>query len=531
MIVYRKDRVNVLTLILYFFYITGSFIVSKAGNLDYPITAFYMDTVFYLLFVLLISFFKKEKQKYLYVVLSVILSFVLFIFYSNFRENGQVFSVTIINMLDFHFFLHIEAYLFFLIIPVMLKYYKELDIIENKIGIFLIIFLGCLIPNVTLVDIGRLEKQWNKEYVVGKYGVTLYHIADLAFNIPRNMVEYKDMDIPEKVHVDNEYTGVLEGQNLIVIHAESIENFLINYKIDGQEVTPFLNQLVKKSIYCDNFYSQVSLGTSSDSEITFNTGLLPSAKGCTSINYYANIQNALPELLSNKGYYTASFHGNYGNYWNRELFHKQLGYQDFFSREDFVIDEEIGLGLSDISFFRQAVSRIETFEQPFMTTLITLTNHTPFRGVDATLNLDFVDQSNRTKRYYQSVRYADAALEYLFNELESRGLLENSTVVLYGDHGASLDTEEQNQLVPFIIYSKKLEPKTVHKLCGMYDALPTLANMFNIKTDYTTGNDIFSDDGGYVLFRTGDCLGYDSTKEDISILLDRNEYVVRTRKE
>ncbi len=498
-----------LTLVLYAFYILISFAVSKACGLDYSQTSLFMDTFFYFTFAFIISFLPKKFVGIGYTIYAFFIAFSSFLFYCNYLENGQIFSITIINDLEASFLQHFEAYLVFLIVPLIFILSRHLTYIGKKTIVVAVVSINMLYPSITAIDIGRLEKQWNKEYVVNKYGFTLYHFADLIFNIPRNLSSYDEVEVPEEETETNEYTGLLEGQNLIVIHAESLEQFVIGMEVDGQEITPFLNQLIEKSVYCSNFYSQVSLGTSSDSEITFNTGLLPSQNGCTSINYYTTIDNALPTLLSREGYYTASFHANNGNCWNRKLFHKYLGYQNFYSKEDFEIDEVIGLGLSDISFFRQCLDYIDTFEQPFYTTMITLTNHTPFKGVDGELDLSSLeDKSARYKRYLQTVHYADSALEYLFSELESRGYLENTTIIIYGDHGALLGTEEQNQKVPLIIYSSKLEAQEITKVCGMYDCLPTIANLFNIETDYTLGSDIFSDSEGFVLFVDGSYIGY-----------------------
>ena len=519
-----------LTFLFYIGVIVISYILQKSFGYAYTSITFYSDTMLYFLFTGLFSLIPKKFHGAIYLLSSIVVSFVAFMFYNAYLETGQLLSITFVTQLTSHAFCHIKAYLFFLLIPYTYLLVRNFKVMGWPSFVIAIIALNLLYPNVKDIDLGRMQKQWNREYVVEKYGYGMYHLSDLVFNTSKLIPNYEDVEVPVKEHEDNEYTGILEGTNLIVIHAESMEQFVIGMTINGQEVTPFLNQLVEKSIYFDNFYSQVSLGTSSDSEITFNTGLLPSQEGCTSINYFANIQNALPSLFANEGYTTCSFHANNGNFWNRKFFHQYLGYQTFYSMEDFDIDESIGLGLSDYSFYTQVLDILENIDGNFMTTVISLTNHTPFRGLETTttLNLEDANGTARYKRYLTTVHYADSALQYFFEQLEQRGLLENTTVVIYGDHGASLGTEEQNQKVPFIIYSPRLTPQKISKLGGMYDALPTLANMYNLTTDYTSGTDLMSDSEGFVLFVDGNYLG--STTEDIDELLKINEYIVRTRK-
>ena len=87
-------------------------------------------------------------------------------------------------------------------------------------------------------------------------------------------------------HSKNEYTGIFEGKNVIAIHAESLQNFAIGLTINGQEITPTINKLAKEGMYFSNFYPQISVGTSSDTEFTFNSSLLPSSSGTVFMNYF-----------------------------------------------------------------------------------------------------------------------------------------------------------------------------------------------------------------------------------------------------
>lgn len=434
---------------------------------------------------------------------------------------------------------------------------------------------GSLLLAVILLGIGsiflpsnawsRLYKLWNRESVVLNFGPYLYQIDDIiqsltpkintAFghdNALRKVKEYYQENKYEKE--ENEYTNIFEGKNIIVIHAESIQKFTMDLKFNNEEVTPNLNKLAKEGMFFSNFYAEVGVGTSSDSEFTFNTSLMPSTRGTVFVNYFDRKYISVPLLLKEKGYYTYSMHANNGEFWNRNVMHKNLGYDKFYSKEDYNIDETIGLGLSDKSFFKQSVPIMKKIKEsnnvPFYSLLIMLTNHTPFSDLDlmeefpTTMDVEIDNEIvtrnyiNNTKlgNYIRSVHYADSAIGELIDQLDENGLLENTVLVIYGDHDARLDIEEYellynydpvsdkirteedegyidfnkyeyelNKKVPFIIWTKdkqfNIDVKTP---MGMIDALPTLGNMIGIHSEYQLGNDIMNaPDDNTVVFSDG----------------------------
>ncbi len=420
--------------------------------------------------------------------------------------------------------------------------------------------LGVFALTLTGTDWSRLRKQWNREYVLGKFGACIYQLSDIVstvaakFNTIWGYEESQQTftDFYEEPHYSdgkNAYTGIFEGKNIIAIHAESIQNFTLGTFINGQELTPNLNKLVEEGIYFSNFYAQESVGTSSDTEFTFSSSLLPATSGTVAINYWDRNYVTIPKLLGEKGYYTFSMHGNNGSYWNRLNFHSSFGYDRLYHySNDFVLDENIGLGLSDKSFFRQSISKIQQIakeNENYYGVMIMLTNHTPFTDIenysDFEVNFkykkynedsgayeeqtaDFLEGTSMGS-YLKSVHYADEAIGQFINDLDSAGLLEDTVIVIYGDHDAKIKEEEYeyyynynpftgemldeddegyiavndfiyniNREVPFIIWSKDMpcEPVEVTKVMGMYDCLPTLGNMFGFESDYALGTDIFS---------------------------------------
>lgn len=450
-----------------------------------------------------------------------------------------------------------------------------------------VIAIGFFISTLTSLDIGRFGKQWNREYVVMKFGTYLYQLNDLFISLKPQISplfgydEHAKMfreyyDNRDYTHEDNEYTNIFEGKNLLVIHAESIQQFTMETSFNGLEVTPNLNKLASEGMYFTNFYAEESVGTSSDTEFTFNTSLMPSSNGTVFVNYWNREYITIPDMLKNKGYYAFSMHGNNCTMWNRNVVHDEFGYDNFYChKKDYDIDEVLGMGLSDKSFFSQSIPKIKEISENyknFYGVLIMLTNHTPF---DAASVIDFdVDfkyevvneetgeletisapymEGTTLGDYFKTVHYADEAIGEFINGLDEQGLLENTVIVIYGDHDAKLkkseyrrfynydpytnklissndpsyievneDTYELNRKVPLIIWTKDkdLQKKInikVDKVMGMIDVQPTLGNMFNFESPYSLGHDIFNIDDNIVVFPNGDWLTdklyYHSQKE------------------
>ena len=308
----------------------------------------------------------------------------------------------VMELKDFSYIWQIFALLYVNRVLKKKKYYDEVAKVEvgkvralNTIVVGLIC-LGAFISTITSVDISRLSKQWNREYLVMKFGVYTYQLNDLIATAKSQLNPlfgydehaktfreyYENKDTEQKT---NKYTNIFKGKNVLVLHAESMQNFVLNTSFNGIDVAPNLKRLASEGLYFSNFYAQESVGTSSDSEFTFNTSLMPASSGTVFVSYWDREYVTIPKLLKEQGYYTFSMHGNNGTFWNRVNAHKSLGYDHYYYyTKDFNIDETIGLGLADKSFFRQAVpiiSSIKEANKNFYGVLIMLTNHTPFSDI------------------------------------------------------------------------------------------------------------------------------------------------------
>jgi phosphoglycerol transferase MdoB-like AlkP superfamily enzyme len=470
------------------------------------------------------------------------------------------------------------------------KYYFEIEKIEKGKRMFfttaLVGFVIFLLTNLTLTnsEVSRFVKMWNREFVVQRFGLYIYTANDIIQSIEPKLHSlfgydeaYKDFrefyeEKALETKKDNKYTNIFKGKNVLFIHAESIQNFLIGLKINGQEITPNLNRLSEQGIYFSKFYPQISVGTSSDTEFTLSTGLMPSSSGTVFVSYADRKYIGMPKYFDDLGYYSFSMHANNADYWNRKVMHKSLGYEKFYAKSYYNTNEDNtrGLGLTDKSFFEQIIpilSDIKANKSPFMGTIITLSNHSPFfdeKGdySDFDITMHYTNELGESLiapyltdteigSYIRSSHYADEALGELFTRLKDAGILDNTIIMLYGDHDAKLSKKDMNLLynydyltnmvktiddptyinlenygyellknAPLILWSNEKNYKlNVKDVMGMYDMLPTIANMFGIKTqDYELGHDIFSNSEKIVIFPNGNFLTnkvyYNNLKDD-----------------
>ncbi len=545
------------------------------------------------------GYFIKPKDRFIYyfgfcIFLTAIcmINSVYYTFYTSFASIsmlsltqyiGDVGDAVVENVLQLKDLVYIISPLILIGVHLKLKkknYYKKVELKTERrklafktlsvSGVLLVIFLLTL----SSLDISRFFKQWNKEYIVMRFGIYVYQANDLVasvqpkvnamFGYDKASKEFNDYfaEVPDKAET-NQYTDIFKGKNVIVIHAESMMTNVIDLKFNDQEVTPNLNKLAHTGMYFNNFYSQVSVGTSSDSELTYNTSLMPTKSGTAFVSYSNRKYIGIPTLLNEQGYYTFSMHANNADFWNRRTMHKNMGYQRFYSKTDYEIDKEnvIGLGLSDKEFFRQSAEKIEKINEKhdkWYGLLIMLTNHTPFSEVDkygefpVDIKETITNEDGTTEEivypymegtklgnYFKSIHYADSALGEFLTELDQKHLLDNTVFILYGDHDARLPRKNYNRLynydkendttldeedpeykeydsyqyeigrrVPFIIWTKDMEGSKLNftnsNVMGMYDVVPTLGNMFGFYNKYAFGHDIYNiNDNNIVCFPNG----------------------------
>lgn len=562
-----------------------------------------VDLGFLILVTLISLTIKKEKRIRYFITLSIIFNIVCIVnsiyyhYYSSFASISLIANITfasdVSDAIVENVLKAVDLIYIWQTITLVIIYKKtnKKEYIKHKENKKKLVKTG-LITSLSLFAVAalfmplnawsRLYNLWNRESVVMNHGIYVYQLDDFIQSLTPKITSVLGHDKALKKVTDyykenkytpsnNEYTNIFKGKNIIVIHAESMQKFAMDLTFNNKEVTPNLNKLANEGIFFSNFYSQVGVGTSSDAEFTFNTSLMPSTKGTVFVNYFDRDYISIPKLLKEQGYYTYSMHANTGEFWNRNTMHKSLGYDKFYNKDSYTIDETIGLGLSDKSFFRQSVDIMKQVKEeenkPFYSLLIMLSNHTPFSDlalmedykttIDVTIDNQTVtrDYLNNTTmgNYLRSVHYADSAIGEFIDNLDKEGLLENTVLVIYGDHDARLDFEDFNLLynydpitdtiktendegyipytkynyeldrkVPFIIWTKDQNYNlNVNTPMGMIDVLPTLGNMVGIHSDYQLGKDVMNikGDDNTVTFIDGSFLTskvyYNSPKGEI----------------
>ena len=414
-----------------------------------------------------------------------------------------------------------------------LKTVEEISLKKRmKIALpIMIIGLVCFFTVYSTTDKGIFAYSGN--YVARRMGV-LYSHVDLTKNyIKETISNNKGLSGRERQSIEsffknrkkegNRLYGAAEGKNLIIIQMEAMQGFVVNRKLNGVEITPNLNRLIKESLYFDNFYFQVAGGNTSDAEFLCNTSLYPVKEGSVYMRYPYNTYHSLPRILKDKGYKTYALHAFDENFWNRKEMYKAIGFDNFFHSENFEKDDFAGwdgTALSDRSFFRQSLDKIDT-SSPFYSFFITLSSHHPFTYFE---NYDFDVGEFEGKylgNYIRAANYADSCLGEFLQDLKDRGLYENSLLVLYGDHSAVprhmagelmefvgtgySDAEWiKLQKVPCMIRYPGLEKGEVISVTGgQVDLLPTIANLMGLEADYAMGKDMLNTKKGYAVLRYG----------------------------
>jgi len=373
-----------------------------------------------------------------------------------------------------------------------------------------------------------------------------YHIFDI-YNVykdskPYELTEEETAQINEffaqkEDLPDNEYAGMLEGKNLLVIQVESLESFIMGKEINGQKITPVLNNLINTGLYFPNIYEQVNEGTSSDSDLMINTSMFPLRRGSTFFRYPATTYNSLPNLLEEMNYETIAIHPDKGSFWNYVNGLKGIGFNKFVDYYSFNVDEKIGLGISDESYFKQVVPMIKELKEPFYTFTVTLTSHGPFDLPEEkrVLNLDDELDTSELGGYFESIKYTDTQIGTFLELLDKEGLLDNTVVVIEGDHTGvhkyynssieKLSNKEDwyldngNHTIPFIIWSKDMEEsKTFDTIGGQVDIMPTLLYLLGVDNDKyintALGRNLLNTNKSFAVLTNLDVVGENLTDEE-----------------
>lgn len=483
----------------------GETIKVIVGNIHYLI-------LFFLPFILLIIFRKKidlnikENKKYLYSYIILIpLSFLSYRLYINSTKDNKDISLYDLYYNTNNIPLSIQK------MGVLSS--TGLDIYRNIFGF-----------DDKVIEVNYEEENNDEDlFVYEKNNLDL----DLSSNkLNKDIKEYIDNNPGTS---KNKYTGMFENKNLIFVVAESFSEIGID-----KDRTPTLYKLTNNGFIFDNFYVPYYLSTIGG-EFQSLTGLYPNYSTLTK---WKSGENSFPyglaTVFKEKGYNTYAYHAHDGYFQNRYKYLKALGFDNFKACN-------MGLNIncnvwpeSDIEMIKATTNDYINSDKPFMTYYMTVSGHLDYtkesnsivsKNWDLVKNLDY---SDKAKSYLATQIELDRAMESLLKELENKGILEDTVIVLLADHYPyGLSLEEINELSSYkrdelfeinhnalIIYNSNMKNINITKVGMPIDVLPTIYNLFDIKYDSRlfAGSDLLSNSEGMVIL------------DNLSWITDRGRY-------
>ncbi|MDW7671549.1 MAG: LTA synthase family protein [Bacillota bacterium] len=484
----------------------------------------------------LIRFLMPIRYMRGYLAVHIILTSLIFIntvYYSHFYTLLPVHSVFLIGQLggvtDSIAALMRPAYfLYFIDTAILWFLHQRGKLIKNrstdeKNHVYVLLFL--LLTVFLGTAFYQLSQRTEGHLTPANLGMLNYHVVDLVrlfMPTPVNP-ELAEEAVTALVQEEEErqFSGLLKNRNIIVIQAESLQSFVMEHHLAGQEITPVLNRLAAQdSLYFSRFYEQAGWGNTSDAEFVSHNSFYPSTKTFSYRAYQNNTFYTLPMLLRELGYSTMVFHGNDPEFWNRRQAYPGQGIDRYYSSEDFDMTEVIGMGLSDHELFQQSIEWLKQSPDPFYAFYSTLTSHHPFDMPEEMQYLKMPDEYAGTvlAGYLQSVHYLDRQIGEFIDRLQSEGLYENAAIVIYGDHqGLDMRDEAANDLVSRFIRKPYQEdemfrvPLLIHIpgsglheevtiAGGQIDFFPTISNLMGkpVKPNQVMGKDLLNIQEGFV---------------------------------
>ncbi|MDT9337726.1 LTA synthase family protein [Clostridium perfringens] len=576
--VLKKCSFEILFYFIFIFKITVFCTMLKSNNgaklnLGTAIGLISYESIYLLLPMIFISFAFLLKSRcklvYLYILdlfISALLIFDLMYYrlYSSFPSIRYLLYPDLYNPLGKELFFF-RGRMFLIIIDLILipilfilirKYlkYTYIKCKKNRIIAFLLIFI---ISTGYIFYTNYKEFKDNGEYAFGTEWTPSgtifrntplgYHLYDIykTFILDKDLVLSKD----EKKHIQewlnsnyedlpkNKYFGKLKGKNLVLIQVESLEDFVIGRKVEGQDITPTLNLMLKNSYYFPNIYEQNLIGNSSDADFMVNTGMLPILDSATSFSYPVRNIETLPKILEKLGYTTASSHPEVIGNWNWGEVHKGLfNFQNIYDMYSFDYSEVVGFGMSDKSYLTQLATKAGELKEPFYLYTVTLTNHGPFEidYAHTTIKIPSEIEGTLIGQYFKTVRYTDEAIKMFIDKLKEEGRFEDTVFVIYGDH-AGPTKYYKNQLkdvnfdgnywklnekkVPLIIYNPSIQGKTIETKGGLIDVMPTVSYLLGVNDSSlrnVIGRNLLNTNRNIVALPSGEVAGEAKSQDELN---------------
>lgn len=335
------------------------------------------------------------------------------------------------------------------------------------------------------------------------FGCIWYDITDAAEPItPEKQAEIERWLASQPKHQPAD--SVTEKRsNLLIVFAESLESWVLEKKVDGKEITPCLNRLLKEksTLYAPNVLTQVKGGRSIDAQLMICSGLLPLMSGTYSSLYYDNtfytLQKAMRGLKHSRSYLLTI---DKVSTWNQGAVARSFGTDTIISYHDFKMTEAFGTHkrIGDASFFQQCREKIERGEvwkpgESAYMQFVTYSGHAPFKLPDHLRTITFpASIPEKAADYMTTAHYTDKAIGDFVAYLKTLPQYKKTIVVIVGDHEGLASYRQElvgnpacrglvsdKQLTPFIVLNSPVGMR-YDKFMGQIDIYPTLLNLMQL---------------------------------------------------
>lgn len=335
------------------------------------------------------------------------------------------------------------------------------------------------------------------------FGCIWYDITDAAEPItPEKQAEIERWLASQPKHQPAD--SVTEKRsNLLIVFAESLESWVLEKKVDGKEITPCLNSLLKEksTLYAPNVLTQVKGGRSIDAQLMICSGLLPLMSGTYSSLYYDNtfytLQKAMRGLKHSRSYLLTI---DKVSTWNQGAVARSFGTDTIISYHDFKMTEAFGTHkrIGDASFFQQCREKIERGEvwkpgESVYMQFVTYSGHAPFKLPDHLRTITFpASIPEKAADYMTTAHYTDKAIGDFVAYLKTLPQYKETIVVIVGDHEGLASYRQElvgnpacrglvsdKQLTPFIVLNSPVGMR-YDKFMGQIDIYPTLLNLMQL---------------------------------------------------
>jgi len=459
----------------------------------------------------------------------------------------------------------VDSFLFtFMFIWGLVKHrftYHKYRLVSKAGTILTSLFMVCFL---TLITSNKTVNSLNSTNKAAAYGNFMYHIVDIvqlpAYNKTITMssddnedyIEYEEAILEDMNNSTDSFglEDIMKDSNLIVLQMEAIESFVVGNAITdsngvAHEITPNINKLLGHSVQM-NTIEQVHLGNSSDCDLMFMTGQYPVSSVITFNQYERAEYYSLAEALEKEGYKTSYLNGAYGSTWNyKGVMDSTIGFNEVHYGDEIVYnedetlkyDEDYGMDyvcgyINDNSLLRyeeQILSQYSSTDR-FYNHIVLCSSHVPFHCPDV-IDMDFLGNDTGLRKelgsyfyeYVSLAHYVDYCIGRFIDDLDELGILENTSIVVMGDHGGihkymsnrtkrnveskskyKWTTSAKDYSVLTVLYNKNIDGHYVigkngydynfnidtydakeynDNICGQIDVLPTLAYMYDIE-DY-----------------------------------------------